>query len=522
MMSLEKPTVDDFGAFSYDEPIFGSWEPNEEDLKVMEEQPKPEIPVHEPNTPTHENRPIYNQELEEKNYRDESVEKKKQNILEKIGSFVTNMLYIVIQVASDLVHVAVFNTLLGNNERINITKSINAALIKAQGHTKGEEHVKTEEHEKLQSVKQKEENRREEVEQKETVAGGLRINYQENTEHVTLTDEHGNRLSVPKEDVFAGDVETVAKKLHEMCDKKNKIECLTQASLAIAKVRYEEGEKGKLAAFDFRTDRGWIQTELKMNSKSELAVICNGKHVLTEEISKLNPQKMKECIFSFKERYVKFLMVEITVSVGREFTDIYVTAGDKIQHIGSYKFETEQDVMEMAERLKESETVSQALNEMHITPEAISYVTGIITNPEMEFQRNEDGNVLNPFTGKTEHDGNAHLFYHQDSGKLMMYEPNEYEKGVHTEIFKVPSVLEITSEQFNGMIEAVQTCQLCMESNVFEVADYNRENEQIIETCQEQDLKANQFFEESLQKECEEPPQLSDEQIYELFEEECR
>lgn len=66
MMSLEKPTVDDFGAFSYDEPIFGSWEPNEEDLKVMEEQPKPEIPVHEPNTPTHENRPIYNQELEEK------------------------------------------------------------------------------------------------------------------------------------------------------------------------------------------------------------------------------------------------------------------------------------------------------------------------------------------------------------------------------------------------------------------------------------------------------------------------
>lgn len=320
MMSLEKPTVDDFGAFSYDEPIFGSWEPNEEDLKVMEEQPKPEIPVHEPNTPTHENRPIYNQELEEKNYRDESVEKKKQNILEKIGSFVTNMLYIVIQVASDLVHVAVFNTLLGNNERINITKSINAALIKAQGHTKGEEHVKTEEHEKLQSVKQKEENRREEVEQKETVAGGLRINYQENTEHVTLTDEHGNRLSVPKEDVFAGDVETVAKKLHEMCDKKNKIECLTQASLAIAKVRYEEGEKGKLAAFDFRTDRGWIQTELKMNSKSELAVICNGKHVLTEEISKLNPQKMKECIFSFKERDVKFLMGEITVSVGREFT----------------------------------------------------------------------------------------------------------------------------------------------------------------------------------------------------------
>ena len=132
------------------------------------------------------------------------------------------MLYIVIQVASDLVHVAVFNTLLGNNERINITKSINAALIKAQGHTKGEEHVKTEEHEKLQSVKQKEENRREEVEQKETVAGGLRINYQENTEHVTLTDEHGNRLSVPKEDVFAGDVETVAKKLHEMCDKKTK------------------------------------------------------------------------------------------------------------------------------------------------------------------------------------------------------------------------------------------------------------------------------------------------------------
>ena len=518
-MSLEKPTVEDFGAFSYDEPIFESWEPNSEDLEKMDEPVQSETQE----TEQYSKDPIQDSQPEMEHYKKEEDEKEKQrteqreedsqNIFQKLGAFLRNAVYMIFQVASDLMHIAIFNTLLGNNERINLTKSINTALIKAQGHVKGEQPKKQEHTKESRSdPKQYQEKTAEQV----VAIDGLSFSYTKNSEQVILMDEHGNSLSIPKDDIFTGDTDAVAKKIHEMYDGKNKMECMIQASLAIAKIRLLEGEKGEFSSFTLKTDRGLIETELKIDQMDKLAIVCNGKHVLTEETEEITASKVQESILSFKERDVKFSMGEITVSVGREFTDVYVTSKGEMQRIGCYKFETEQDVTRMIGDLQDNTVAAQSLNEMHITPEAISYVTGIITNPEMEYQRNENGNILNPFTGEAEHDGNAHLFYQQDTGTLMMYEPNEFEKGVQTEIFEVPPILEVTADQYNGMIEAVQTCQLCIKSNVFEVADHHREDEQ--EKNPEQILQENHFFEESL----EEAPQLSNEQIHELFEEECR
>ena len=75
--------------------------------------------------------------------------------------------------------------------------------------------------------------------------------------------------------------------------------------------------------------------------------------------------------------------------------------------LGTFSFQTTKDVQNLINILKEEEIYplyKKGEEYIPLKPEAVAFTVGMLTNPDMQIERSEDGLAINPFTGISEPD----------------------------------------------------------------------------------------------------------------------
>ena len=92
--------------------------------------------------------------------------------------------------------------------------------------------------------------------------------------------------------------------------------------------------------------------------------------------------------------------------------------------LGTFSFQTTKDVQNLINILKEEEIYplyKKGEEYIPLKPEAVAFTVGMLTNPDMQIERSEDGLAINPFTGISEPDGKSHLYIEHDECGIKLH-----------------------------------------------------------------------------------------------------
>lgn len=180
--------------------------------------------------------------------------------------------------------------------------------------------------------------------------------------------------------------------------------------------------KDNLIGFaDYKTQYGSNTVEFLLNNenKQQVDIYFNGNKIHNIELEKI----CKEPFDNYKENILNAINLETRkeANICNELKIVWDNINNEVSlyqisnqnsEIGTFRFETQEDVMRIAEILKEKNIYplyQKGEENIPLQPEAIAYTIGALTNPEMKLMRTND-KCINPLTGNCEPDGKAHIY----------------------------------------------------------------------------------------------------------------
>lgn len=141
-------------------------------------------------------------------------------------------------------------------------------------------------------------------------------------------------------------------------------------------------------------------------------------------------------------------------------------------NIGTFKFEDEQDVRKLVEKLYDSPV---RVGE----PEAVAYAIASVSNPEMKPAMGSVGTYLNPIKGDYEKAGNAHLYLeHTEKGvSVKMFLPSGTDSWDMLKIGGWKSFSSINSQDMMELIGNISEARKAMDGTTVSVDAYDRQIE---------------------------------------------
>lgn len=311
--------------------------------------------------------------------------------------------------------------------------------------------------------------------------------------------EEGFQKSVygmSKTDLLNGNAKTLASALYAYSDG-NKLECAMKAAATVAAVQFlankekfysgqRDGAPMDLAYIDVKTEHGGESILIRGSQRGEQAVdvYFNQKPIATVTLNSL--LKYTTCQEQIMEAVNKEYHKPYQIRIGDKDTitfehtadgvSVRCNREDGIHDLGNYSFQTEADVRRLA----------QAMEEQHISPEIdgdrldirdVAYVTGMLSNPDMEADYGKDGRALSTFSGEPAEDGAAHIaLKHTERGVgLYYYSPNSDGEMNQILASSYHSMKNITQQDLKLILNTVKDCRELIESNIYVAKDYVRE-----------------------------------------------
>lgn len=308
-------------------------------------------------------------------------------------------------------------------------------------------------------------------------------------------------FAMNKTDLLYGDAKNLASALYAY-DGGDKMDCALKAAATIAATVYlsnsqdyieaqTKGENPELAYINVETQSG-AQLITIQGSKSGINAVdiaVDGKAVATLPINTLINQPYQEYgsqirdlisrqekdTFTFAKSGAEITIRKtddgVLIHASKEFASEIGTTVDH-ENLGIYKFENEGDVLKLAGRLFNS---SVYLGE----PESVAYAIAMVSNPEMQPVKNEDGTYLNPFRGEHESAGKAHVYLeHTEKGvSLKMFSPRDPESWDSLKINGWKSFNSLSSKDMLSLIDSVTEARKIIGKSDVSVQDYDRQLE---------------------------------------------
>ena len=308
-------------------------------------------------------------------------------------------------------------------------------------------------------------------------------------------------FAMNKMDLLYGDAKNLASALFAY-DGGDKMDCALKAAATIAATVYlansqdyveaqTKGENPELAHINVETPSG-AQLITIQGSKSGINAVdiaVDGKAVATLPINTLINRPYQEYgsqirdlisgqekdTFTFGKSGAEITIRKtddgVLIHASKEFASEIGTTVDH-ENLGIYKFENEGDVLKLAGRLFNS---SVYLGE----PESVAYAIAMVSNPEMQPVKNEDGTYLNPFRGEHESPGKAHVYLeHTEKGvSLKMFSPRDPESWDTLKINGWKSFNSLSSKDMMSLIDSVSEARNIIGRTDISVQDYDRQLE---------------------------------------------
>lgn len=308
-------------------------------------------------------------------------------------------------------------------------------------------------------------------------------------------------FAMNKTDLLYGDAKNLASALYAY-DGGDKMDCALKAAATIAATVYlsnsqdyieaqTKGENPELAYINVETPSG-AQLITIQGSKSGINAVdiaVDGKAVATLPINTLINQPYQEYgsqirdLISGQEKdtltfgksgaeiTIRKTEDGVLIHASKEFASEIGTTVDH-ENLGIYKFENESDVLKLAGKLFNS---SIYLGE----PESVAYAIAMVSNPEMQPVKNDDGTYLNPFRGEHESAGKAHVYLeHTEKGvSLKMFAPKDPESWDALKINGWKSFNSLSSKDMMSLIDSVSEARNIIGRTDVSVQDYDRQLE---------------------------------------------
>lgn len=319
---------------------------------------------------------------------------------------------------------------------------------------------------------------------------------------------HGNNglyestFAMNKTDLLYGDAKNLAAALYAYGGGDKKA-CALKAAVTIAASVYlanssdyiEAQTKGKspeLAYVNVETPSGaqMIMIQGSKSSVNAVDIAVDGKTIGTLPINTLincpyqeyGPQlqelvnEQEKDTFTFGKPGAEITLKKSDDGVVVRTSAEYTTGnGNKTideENLGPYKFENESDVLKLAGQLFNS---SVYLGE----PESVAYAIAMVSNPEMQPVKNDDGAYLNPFKGEYESAGKAHVYLeHTENGvSLKMFSPKEPDTWDTLKINGWKSFSSLSSKDMMSLIDSISEARNIIGRSDVSVRDYDRQLE---------------------------------------------
>ena len=308
-------------------------------------------------------------------------------------------------------------------------------------------------------------------------------------------------FAMNKTDLLYGDAKNLASAIYAY-DGGDKMDCALKAAATVAATVYlansedyieaqTKGENPELAYINVETPSGaqLISIQGSKSGINAVDIAVDGKAVATLPINTLINRpyqdygsQVRDLISRQEKDTLTFGKsgAEITIRktddgviihASKEFASGIGTTVDH-QNLGIYKFENESDVLKLAGELFNS---SVYLGE----PESVAYVIAMVSNPEMQPVKNEDGTYLNPFRGEHESAGKAHVYLeHTEKGvSLKMFSPIDPESWDTLKINGWKSFNSLSSKDMISLIDSVSEARNIIGKSDVSVQDYDRQLE---------------------------------------------
>ena len=249
------------------------------------------------------------------------------------------------------------------------------------------------------------------------------------------------------------------------------------------KMDIREVIKDNLIGFtDYKTSCGSSTVEYLLNTEKTdmIDIALDGNVIYSISAQQLCNEPFSE----YQDKILKSinLQAEKTAILGEELKIVWhnekneaILYDQNEMQLGTFSFQTTKDVQNLINILKEEEIYplyKKGEEYIPLKPEAVAFTVGMLTNPDMQIERSEDGLAINPFTGISEPDGKSHLYIeHDECGiKLHTFLPSQEEKNdsflicdfTSRNVLSDKSICEISScvQDAISVIEKIQDMDL--------------------------------------------------------------
>lgn len=323
--------------------------------------------------------------------------------------------------------------------------------------------------------------------------------------YLIYKSEEGLQKSIygmSKTDLLNGDGRSLASALYAYGDG-DKIECALKSAMTVAAVQYLAnkqkfhegqlvGDHIRLAYVDVKTERGGesIAVDGSARGNEAVDVFLNGKVVATVTLDQLDNynsyKKQLEAAVSKELRAPYQIRIgdkdTITFEHTKNGVSVRCSRPEGIIDLGNYAFKTEADVRYLAKIMQE-ENIHTAISGKEYDARDLSFVVGMLSNPDMKPDRNRAGEVLSTFTGEPEAEGGAHLYLkHTDRGvELFYFSPTEDLQGNNILAGSYHTIQNISNMDVSNLLAAVRDCRELISSNIYVAENYKRPDLEIEE-----------------------------------------
>lgn len=304
-----------------------------------------------------------------------------------------------------------------------------------------------------------------------------------------------------KTDLLNGDAKNLASAIYTY-DEGDKKDCALKAAMTVAASSYlanskdfEEaqikGENPMLSYVHVETPSGAQLLTVQGSSSAVNAVdiMADGKAVATlpidtlinrpyqeygnQVLTHINQQEKGRLTFGKLGNEVTLIKSDDGVIVHTRVEQSGKDGTKVIEgNIGTFKFEYEQDVRKLVEKLYDSPV---QVGE----PEAVAYAIAAVSNPEMNPSMGGNGTYLNPMNGYYEKAGNAHLFLeHTEKGvSVKMFLPSGTDSWDMLKIGGWKSFSSLNSKDMMELIGNISEARKAMDETTVSVDAYDRQIE---------------------------------------------
>lgn len=292
-----------------------------------------------------------------------------------------------------------------------------------------------------------------------------------------------------KMDLLKGDAKSLASAIYAY-GSGTKTECAMKAAVTIAASRYlanqEEFKEGQLTGSSMRLSYVGIKTQ---DGADYLSITGSARGVDAVDL-RLNGEviaslPLEQLVNTPYTAYSEKLMESVSepnqefgigtrdkdrveVEKAKDGFQVTVLRGEERKALGVYSFQKESDVRKLMQCFKEQDVrvnVQAEKGLQRINPASLAYTIAVLSNPDMQPERNVSEEVLNTYTGKPEADGKPHIY------------PVHTERGVQLKLF----LPDVTGNSYDTLlVNSWQSRNLLTEKDIESLALSIRDANQIV------------------------------------------